>query len=205
VDVVLGYLAALAVATATGLNAYLPLLLVGLLSRSTDLVQLTSPWDRLEDPWVLAVIGTLALLDFVGDKVPPIDHALHVVGTAVAPVAGGVAALATAGAVDVDPGIAGLIGVGAALATHAGRTAARPVSTVATGGVANPAVSLAEDGTSGLLTVLAFAAPVLAFLLVVLIAGGLIWGVRRWRAAGRRLDRAFGARSGDRTEDPPGG
>jgi hypothetical protein len=205
VDVLLGYLAALAVATAAGLNAYLPLLLLGILSRSTDLVHLSSPWDGLQEPWVLAAIGALALLDFVGDKVPPIDHALHLVGVAVAPAAGGVAALATAGALDVDPGIAGIVGVLAALATHAGRTAARPVSTVTTGGLANPALSLAEDGTSGVLTVLAFAAPVLAFLIVVLIAVALIWGVRRWRALGHRLDRAVGARSRERVDDPPEG
>lgn len=205
VDMVLGYLATLAVATAAGLNAYLPLLLVGILSRSTDLLELSSPWDRLEEPWVLAVIGAIALLDFVGDKVPPIDHALHLVGVAVAPVAGGTAALATAGAVDVDPGIAALVGVVAALATHAGRSAARPVSTVASAGAANPLVSLAEDGTSGLLTVLAFAAPVLAFLLVVLIAVAIVWGVRRWRALGHRLDRAIAGRPRERIEDPPDG
>ncbi len=203
VDMVLGYLTALGVSTAAGLNAYLPLLLVGLLSRFTDLVHLSSPWDRLENPWVLAAIGLVGVLDFVGDKVPPIDHALHVVGLGVAPVAGGVAALATAGAVHVDPGIAALVGVVAALATHAGRTAARPVSTVATGGLANPVLSLAEDGTSGALTVLAFAAPVLAFLVVVLIAVALIWGVRRWRALGHRLDRAIAGRSRERVEPPP--
>jgi hypothetical protein len=51
VDVVLGYLAALAVATATGLNAYLPLLLVGLLSRSTvDRAFGARSGDRTEDP-----------------------------------------------------------------------------------------------------------------------------------------------------------
>jgi hypothetical protein len=51
VDVVLGYLAALAVATATGLNAYLPLLLVGLLSRSTvDRAFGARSGDRTEEP-----------------------------------------------------------------------------------------------------------------------------------------------------------
>lgn len=204
-DVALGYVAALAVSTAAGLNAYLPLLLLGLLSRYTDLVDLASPWSRLQEPWVLAAVGALALVDFVGDKVPSIDHALHLVGLAVAPAAGGAAALATAGAVNVDPGVAALVGVLAALATHVGRTAARPVSTVTTGGVANPVLSLAEDGIAGLLTVLAFAAPVLALLVVVLLALTLIWGVRRWRALGRRLDTVIGTRSRRRTEElePP--
>ncbi|MGE5461095.1 MAG: DUF4126 domain-containing protein [Solirubrobacterales bacterium] len=186
-DVVLGFFATLGVSTAAGLNAYLPLLLLGILSRSTDLVQLTSPWVRLEEPWVLGLVGAVAVLDFVGDKVPVVDHVLHSVGLVIAPVAGAIAALATAGAVDVNPGVAMVVGVVAALATHGGRTAARPVSTVAMGGTATPIVSLAEDGTSATLTILAFVAPVLAFLAVVGIAALLVWGVRRWRALGRRL------------------
>jgi hypothetical protein len=198
-DAVFGYLTALGVSTAAGLNAYLPLLLVGLLSRYTDLVDLSSPWNALERPWVLAAIGAIGVADFVGDKVPTVDHVLHMVGIGVAPVAGGVGALAAAGAVDVDPGVAVLVGVVAALATHLGRTAARPVSTVATGGIANPALSVAEDGVSGLLTVLAFAAPLVALVMVVLIAALLIWGVRRWRAFGRRLDERFGLSTPRRT------
>jgi hypothetical protein len=187
VDVVLGYVSTLAVSTAAGLNAYLPLLLLGILSRSTDLVTLTSPWDRLEEPWVLGVIAVVGVLDFVGDKVPVVDHVLHWIGVAVAPTAGAIAAMAAAGSVDVDAGLAAVIGVVAALATQAGRSTARPVSTVGTAGVMTPALSLAEDGTSATLTVLAFAAPLLALLAVVAIAALLIWGVRRWRALGRRL------------------
>jgi hypothetical protein len=188
VDVVLGYVATLAVSTAAGLNAYLPLLLLGILSRSTDLVTLTRPWDALEEPWVLAVIAAIAVVDFVGDKVPVVDHVLHLIGVAIAPIAGGVAAMAAAGSVDVAPGLAAVMGIAAALATQVGRSAARPVSTVGTGGVATPAVSLAEDGASATLTVLAFAAPVLALLALLAIAVLVIRAVGRWRALGRRLE-----------------
>lgn len=193
-DAVLGFVATLGVSAAAGLNAYVPLLLLGFLSRSAELVTLTSPWDRLEEPWVMAAIGALAVVDFVGDKIPAIDHGLHLLGTAIAPVAGGAAALATAGPVDVDPAAAGALGVIAALATHAGRSVARPASTVATGGVGNPIVSFAEDVTSALLTVLAFAAPVIALVLLLAIVATIVWAVRRWRSLGRRLDRAVGAR-----------
>jgi hypothetical protein len=187
-DALLGFAATLAVSAAAGLNAYVPLLLLGILSRTTDLVTLASPWDRLEEPWVLAAIGGVAVLDFVGDKLPAIDHALHVVGTAIAPIAGGGAALATAGPLDVDPEVAAILGMTAALATHVGRSAARPASTVVTAGAGNPALSLAEDVTSGVLTVLAFAAPLVALMLVIAILAGIFWGIRRWRALGRRLE-----------------
>ena len=43
-------LAAFGLAAATGLNAYLPLLIVGLLARFTDLITLAPPWNALENP-----------------------------------------------------------------------------------------------------------------------------------------------------------
>lgn len=191
-DAVLGFVTTLGVSAAAGLNAYVPLLLLGFLSRWTDLVSLTAPWDRLEEPWVMVAIGAVAVIDFVGDKVPAVDHALHLLGTAIAPLAGGAAALATAGPVDVDPAAAGALGVVAALATHAGRSAVRPASTVATGGTGNPVISFAEDVTSGVLTVLAFVAPVIALALLIAVVAAIVWAVRRWRSLGRRLERTIG-------------
>lgn len=60
-------LSALGLSGAAGLNAYIPLLLVG------------TP--------AIAVLSVPALVDFVADKVPAVDHAAHVVGALVHPVA----------------------------------------------------------------------------------------------------------------------
>lgn len=186
-DALMGIFAALGLSTAAGLNAYVPILTVGLLARFTDLISLPAPWDRLEDPVVLGVVATIAVLDFVGDKVPVIDHVLHAVGVVVAPVVGGLLALGTANVVDMDPAFVVILGVAAALATHLGRTAARPVSTATTGGIGNPILSLGEDGSSALLSVMAVIAPFAAFVLAVavLLAVAFVW--RRWRAVGTRL------------------
>jgi hypothetical protein len=188
-DAITGYFTALGLSTAAGLNAYIPLLTVGLLHRYTDLIDLPAPWDALGEPLVLLGVGVVGLFDFVGDKVPVVDHVLHGVGMVVAPVVGALLGLATANAFELDPGLAAGLGVTAALATHAGRTAARPVSTVATGGGGNPVVSLAEDGVSGVLSVTSILLPVLTALLaiLVLVAVFLLW--RRWRAF---RSRAFG-------------
>jgi hypothetical protein len=182
-----GYFTALGLSTAAGLNAYLPLLILGLLSRYTDLITLPAPWDALESPVVLGIVAAVGIIDFVGDKVPVVDHVLHVLGLFVAPVAGGIVALASAHAVDVEPGVAGAIGVVAALATQAGRLAVRPVATATTAGAANPVVSLGEDGVSGTLSFTAIVWPVLAFLLVAALAVLLVVLIRRWRAFGRRM------------------
>jgi hypothetical protein len=144
---------------------------------------------QLGDPLVLGIVGVVGLADFVGDKVPIVDHVLHVIGTVVAPVVGGVLALAAATAFDVSPGLVVPLGVAAALATQVGRTAARPVSTVTTGGGGNPVLSLAEDGVSGALSVTAVIWPAVAAVMValVLVAIFLLW--RRWRAFRERLRR----------------
>jgi hypothetical protein len=177
----MGYFTALGLSTAAGLNAYIPLLTVGLLSRYTDLIDLPASWDKLGDPLVLGIVGVVGLADFIGDKVPIVDHVLHVIGLAVAPVVGGLLALATATTFDIDPGLTVGLGVAAALATQLGRTAARPVSTATTGGGGNPVVSFAEDGVSGALSITALVWPVITAVLavIVLVAVFLLW--RKWR------------------------
>jgi hypothetical protein len=190
VDAITGYLTALGLSTAAGLNAYIPILTVGLLDRYTDMIDLSAPWDALGDPLVLIGVGIVGLIDFVGDKVPVVDHVLHVIGMVVAPVVGAILALATANAFDVEPGLAAGLGIAAALATHAGRTAARPISTAATGGGGNPLVSVGEDGASGLLSITSVFWPVVGAVLaaLLLVAVVLLW--RRLRAFWLRLQAA---------------
>ena len=186
-DSVTGYFTALGLSTAAGLNAYIPLLAVGLFSRYTDLIDLPAPWDHLGDPLVLGIVALVGLADFIGDKVPVIDHGLHLLGMAVAPIVGGILALATADAIDIEPGFAVVLGVAAALATQLGRTAARPAATMTTAGAGNSVVSLGEDGTSGTLSVTSVLWPVVAAILavIVLVAAFLLW--RRWREFGLRI------------------
>jgi uncharacterized protein DUF4126 len=49
-------------ATAAGLNAYIPLLAMGLLSRFTDLVTLPYAWAWLENGWVMATVAVLLVV-----------------------------------------------------------------------------------------------------------------------------------------------
>jgi hypothetical protein len=180
VEGIAGYFTALGLSTAAGLNAYIPLLTVGLLNRYTDLIDLPAPWDKLGDPLILGIVGVVGVADFIGDKVPIVDHVLHLIGTVIAPVVGGVLAFASATAFDVSPGLTVPLGVAAALATQVGRTAARPVSTVTTGGGANPVVSFAEDGLSGALSITALVWPVVTAILAVIVLVGVLLLWRKW-------------------------
>jgi hypothetical protein len=175
-------LSAFGLSTAAGLNAYLPLLVVGLLSRYTNLIQLGEPFNLLSHPLVLLVIAVLALLDFVGDKIPAVDHALHAAGMIIAPVAGAILFMASnseAGA--VSPLLAAICGVLLAGGAHSARATARPLATLGTGGIANPVISFFEDVIALVLSVVAILLPVLAFVLVVIFAVLMVMLYRRLR------------------------
>jgi hypothetical protein len=175
-------LSAFGLSTAAGLNAYLPLLVVGLLGRYTTLIHLDGPYALLSNPVVLLLVAVLALLDFVGDKIPAVDHMLHAAGLIIAPIAGAILFMAANGqAGAVSPLLAAICGVLLAGATHGARATARPLATVGTGGVANPVISFLEDVTSLALSLMAVVLPVLAFLLVALFALLFVLLLRRMR------------------------
>jgi Domain of unknown function (DUF4126) len=174
----LSLFSALGLSTAAGLNAYIPLLVVGLLARYTSLIQLSAPYDVLSNPWVLLGLALIALLDLIGDKIPGVDHALHLVGTVVHPVAGLVLGLATASGGQVDPTLAAICGLIAAGVTHGTRMIARPVATATTAGTANPVVSALEDIASLIMSLLAVLIPALAFLLLIVLAIAMVRVVR---------------------------
>lgn len=172
-------LSGLGLSGAAGLNAYIPLLLVGLLERFGWL-HLAQPFDLLASPWVLLGVAVLGALDFVGDKIPGIDHALHVFGGVLNIGAGAVLFASQSGvAGHLNPTLAAVLGLLVSGGVHATRTILRPVSTGVTAGLGNPVVSSAEDGTSLVLSVLAVFAPLLA--VIALIALLLL----AWRFLGR--------------------
>ncbi|HEX9439681.1 MAG TPA: DUF4126 domain-containing protein [Roseiflexaceae bacterium] len=173
---------AFGLSTAAGLNAYLPLLIVGLVARYTNLIHLNEPFSLLSHPVVLLVIAVLALLDFVGDKIPAVDHTLHAAGLIIAPVAGAILFMAANGQTgSVSPLLAAICGVILAGGTHSARATARPLATVSTAGIANPVISFFEDVTSLALSVVAIILPVLAFILVVIFVILMVMLVRRLR------------------------
>jgi Domain of unknown function (DUF4126) len=81
-------LTGLGLATASGLNAYIPLLALGLLSRFTDLITLPHGWVWLENGWVMAIVAVLLLIEIVADKIPALDSVNDAIQTFVRPTSG---------------------------------------------------------------------------------------------------------------------
>ena len=173
-----GILAAFGLAAATGLNAYLPLLIVGLLARYSTLISLKAPWNALANPVVLVVIALLLAIEMTVDKIPAVDTVNDIIQTLFRPAAGAILFAASSNIIsDVSPILAMICGLVIAGGVHTAKSVSRPAVTAGTLGTANPVVSLAEDAVSGVTTVLAVVAPVLLAALIVL---GAYW-VIRWR------------------------
>jgi hypothetical protein len=181
-DTALGSLfAAFGLSGAAGLNAWLPLFGSALLAR-LDVVELASPFDDLASTPGLVVLGVLTVADFVGDKIPVVDHVLHLLGAAVAPASGAVLFTGQTGEETSMPALVAIVlGALTAGSVHAARAAVRPVATAGTAGLANPLVSLGEDAGSLVLVVVAFAVPVLAVLLLGALVAGIVSLRRRYR------------------------
>lgn len=199
---VLELLTGTGLAASAGLNAYIPLLLVGLLNRYTGLVELPSSWQWLSNGWVIAILAVLLAIEVVADKVPVVDHVNDAVQTFVRPTAGGLAfgAGATSETATVsDPGqffssnqwVPIALGVLVALVVHLVKAATRPVVNATTAGIGAPVASTAEDATSALMSVVAILLPVLVLVLLagLAIGAGALLRRRADRRRARRIAR----------------
>ncbi|GGJ83551.1 membrane protein [Pilimelia anulata] len=181
-------------AAAAGLNAYIPMLVLGLLARYTALVGLPPGWEWLSNGWTLAILALLLVIEVVADKVPVVDHVNDVVQTVVRPAAGGLVFGAGAGsetATVTDPGsfftshqwVPVALGLVVALTVHGAKALARPAVNTLTVGAGAPVVSTAEDAASVSLSLAAVLLPVLVLVLLVALGFGIRWLLRRRRAA----------------------
>jgi uncharacterized membrane protein len=171
--------------TLSGLRAFLPLALAGLLARTEvlgDTFDLDgSSFAFLESSWAIVIFATIALLELTADKVPLLDTAQDLLATPLRVLAGAVlfgAALADQQTAVV---VAGLVGGGViAGAAHAVKGVIRPGATIATGGAVNPFLSLFEDVAAALGTVILILLPILGALLLLFLLL-LIFGIGRRR------------------------
>jgi hypothetical protein len=171
-----------ALAATVGLRTSLPLLAAGLLARF-GYVNLGDSFEWMSRTGALVVFGSAVVFEVLADKVPGLDHALHLVETFVKPVAGTLVAASLF--TNLDPMMAvvlGLIGGGTiAGAVHVAKGATRAASTAFTGGLGNPILSLLDDVLAVGGIVIAFLAPIVAALIVIVLVIGAIRLVLRSR------------------------
>ena len=186
------FLTAAGLSSAAGLNAYIPMLVLGLLDRFTGLVSLPAGWEWLSHDWMLMLLGVLLVLEILADKVPVVDSINDVAQTLVRPAAGGIVFASGLGSETVtvsdpetffagDQWVPVALGVGIALVVHLVKMTARPLFNAATVGTAAPVVSTAEDGAALGLSAAAVLLPILVLVMLAAIAVFVFWLARRFR------------------------
>ncbi len=153
----------------------------------------------LANPWVMGVAGSAAFMEFFADKIAWIDSVWDTVHTFIRPLGGALLTLAV-----VDPGdpatqaIAFILGGGGALLAHGGKASARAAVNTSPEPFSNVVVSTAEDVVTGGLLYLAYAYPVAAGIVAMVLLVLAVWMIF---LAQRVLRRLFGGRQ--ETAPPP--
>lgn len=175
----------LGLAASAGLNAFLPLLLLGAAARFHVVpgLALNGSFTWLTSDVALIVLIVASIIEIVADKIPAVDHALHAAGVIIRPLA---ATLAAASVLKgLDPAVAALVGlvIGAptSFGFHALKSGTRVASSATTLGCANPVISLFEDAVSFVMAAAAILLPIAVPLILaaVVIAAWLV--MRRMR------------------------
>jgi hypothetical protein len=144
--------------------------------------------DVLANDWILVLSAAAALFEFFADKIAWVDSVWDGIHTLVRPLGGALLTLAI-----VDPSrpewqvAAFLLGGGAAFVAHAGKAGARTMVNASPEPFSNIAVSTGEDIATAGLFALAFANPLAAALVAVILVVASLWLVFAARRFVRRV------------------
>jgi uncharacterized membrane protein len=214
-DPMLAALTGAGLSAAAGLNAYIPLVIVGTLARFTDLIELPHGLTWLSSWPSIIIFSVLLLVEIVLDKIPGVDHVNDIIQTAVRPVVGAVIFAATAAADVVESSqfwkdnewLGYVLGAIMASIVHIGKATSRTAINAATAGVGSPVASVAEDGVAVGLSFSAILVPWLVAL-ILLAMGAAVYRIvttgrrrRERKAAEQAEDRA--AREARERESEP--
>jgi len=193
-DVIRAVALGFALAAAVGLRIFVPLLVVSAAAFAGHL-ELSGSFAWLGSAAALIVLAVATLLEIVAYKIPWLDNLLDAAGAPVAVLAG---TLMMASALDgADPllrwTMAAVAGGGTAGAVHGSLAVLRKLSSLTTGGLANPLISMAEGVGSLTLSVVALLVPIAAVLAAALAVALVVALIRRGRRRRPgRLPPAFG-------------
>lgn len=191
----LATLTGMGLSAAAGLNAYIPFLIVAVIARFTDVIELPQSYAWIESTWSIGIAAVLLFTEVVLDKIAVVDSINDAVATFIRPTVGGLIFAATSAAQQVEdqsswmqdnPWVGIVLGVVISGAVHATKATTRPAVNISTVGLGAPVVSAAEDTTSVGLSLVAIFLPLLVIVALVLLAWLMFWAWRRFRRMKRR-------------------
>lgn len=172
-------IAAFGLSASAGLNAYIPLLVVSLLAKFTNLFNLSGRWQALESWWIIGLLLVLSLIEFFADKIPAVNHINDLIQTLIRPTAGAILFAASANVItEVNPILSLAIGLLVAGGVHAAKSlVVRPVVTATTAGAGDVPVSILEDIIATVVSVLSVVIPILVAIILLILIIWLIWWI----------------------------
>jgi hypothetical protein len=180
---------------ASGINAYLVVLVLGLIGRFTEIAGIPEGLTRTD---VLVVAAVLYLVELVADKIPYFDSLWDAVSTAIRPTVGAVIGLLLAqDAPTLEQAVLAASGGAAALVSHLVKGGLRLIVNTSPEPASNIAVSVGEDVAVAGVTTLAVLNPGLALAIAaLLLVTGILLLVLLWSRVRRgwRRFRAWRAR-----------
>lgn len=171
-DYVLPILTGLSLSACLGFRAFLPPFILGMVYHFfPSTVHINESFAFLSKEPVLIALGVATLLEFLGDKIPWVDHFLD---QAALPAK---LALSVILSLALIPGanhwfyllIAVVFSTGTTLTVHAGKTGIRASSTAMTGGMATPVVGVIEDAITIIGSFTAILLPVAAIIFIAIL------------------------------------
>lgn len=172
-------IAAFGLSASAGLNAYIPLLVVSLLAKFTNLINLSESWQALESWWIIGLLLVLSVIEFFADKIPAVNHINDLIQTLIRPTAGAILFAASANVItDINPILSLAIGLLVAGGVHAAKSlVVRPMVTATTAGAGDVPVSILEDIIATVVSVLSVVIPILVAIILLILIIWLIWWI----------------------------
>lgn len=159
----------------SGLNLYATVSTLGLIQRVGG-AKLPGGLDVLDNWWIIGVALGLYFIEFFADKMPYLDNIWDVIHTFIRVPAG--ATVAYAATFDLPPAVyipAFLIGGGLAFSSHGTKAAIRMGANLSPEPVSNWVLSIIEDVTAFITTLLAVFAPITAAILLSIFVIFFVW------------------------------
>lgn len=175
-DMILSVFLGIGLAASTGFRVFVPLFALSC-AAYFHIIPLNDSWQWVASTPALIILGVASIAESMSYLIPLIDHILDTIAVPLAGVAGTLVMASTL--TDMSPAmtwaLAIIAGGGAAATIKGGAATTRIASTATTGGLANPAVSVAETGTAIGLSVLSIFAPVIAMVALAVLLILFIW------------------------------
>ncbi len=185
-------LAGLGLSLSSGLNAYLPLLVLAFADAAGSAVELDSPYDWVSSPIGLVVLLLVLPLELIGDKIPRLDRYNDRLHSIIRPLAGGFGFMALASQDDqLNVWVSGALGLAIAAVTHVWKMRSRLAVADATSGLGTPIVSMLEDAVVIVVSICSAFVPIANLVAVPIGLATLNRSYRRMATGQSRVIRVF--------------